>query len=131
MKNRWLETAVVYGLKNTLCTSEKQFVRTAKKLTKGKAPQTEWVKPTGGGARVHFFDDKQGSTVCVVCVNGKGRSVAEIAALLAHEAVHIKQETLLTMGEDKPSDEFEAYIVQNVTQNLMSEYARQKKLRWV
>jgi len=48
--------------------------------------------------------------------------------MLAHEAVHVKQRVLESIIEASPGREIEAYIVQNVVEYLMEEYARQMKL---
>jgi hypothetical protein len=42
--------------------------------------------------------------------------------MLAHEAVHVKQDICDRIGEEKISSEMEAYIVQAVAQNLMDSY---------
>ena len=47
----------------------------------------------------------------------------QIAAILAHEAVHIWQLIRREIGEDKPGDEGEAYAVQHITQELLQAYA--------
>lgn len=44
--------------------------------------------------------------------------------MLTHEAVHIWQEIKLQLGEKEPSYEFEAYSIQNISQNLMEAYKR-------
>lgn len=42
----------------------------------------------------------------------------QIHGLLLHEAVHIWQEVIQLMGEEKPSTEFEAYSIQAIAQDL-------------
>lgn len=56
-------------------------------------------------------------------------SAAQDAGLLAHEATHIAQDYLASIGEDKPSPEFEAYIVGFVTQELVQKHFKWKKKR--
>jgi len=46
----------------------------------------------------------------------------EIAAFLAHEAVHVKQRIMIHLYEREPSKEFEAYCVQNIFSSLMEQY---------
>lgn len=48
---------------------------------------------------------------------------AELAALLVHEATHIKQKVMDEIGEDKPSMEFEAYAMQFISCSLFKQYA--------
>jgi hypothetical protein len=40
-----------------------------------------------------------------------------------HEATHIKQKLMLSIGEKEPSPEFEAYTMQNICQELFCAYA--------
>jgi len=126
MKNKWLDHTVMYGFKLTLCTSEKMYWRQHRKLSK-RWPAPHWVSE--GHAAMHKYDQKHGSPLIVVCIDDKTRRAVEVAGLLAHEAVHVKQQLMRYVGEAEPSDEFEAYVVQNITQNLLDEYARQKKRR--
>ena len=44
-------------------------------------------------------------------------------ALLAHEAVHCKQRYFENIGEDNPSHEVEAYVVQAISQLLIIEHS--------
>jgi hypothetical protein len=46
----------------------------------------------------------------------------QVYALLVHEAVHIWQDVKHRIGEDNPSSEFEAYAIQNISQELMLAY---------
>jgi hypothetical protein len=48
----------------------------------------------------------------------------EIAGILVHEAVHIWQEYCDFYGEDKPGREQEAYAIQFIAHELMTEFAR-------
>ena len=53
----------------------------------------------------------------------------ETCALLAHEATHIAQYFMEDIGEEEPSSEFFAYVVQSATENLLiqqREYMRKK-----
>jgi hypothetical protein len=133
VKARWLDRGVVYGLKITLCTTKEIFEAEYKRLTHRNYMPNDMAWAGGKGrACVHKFDEREGvDTCCVVCIDvatlaAQGRSGIEIVALLAHEAVHVKQELMDYIGETKPSAEFEAYTVQNIVQNLLEEYARQQ-----
>lgn len=81
------------------------------------------------GATTHSFVHK-GKSTCIVCLNDS-KSVANgpdaeitIAAMLVHEATHIKQHLMETIGEKNPSREFEAYCMQTISMHLMLEYKR-------
>lgn len=43
---------------------------------------------------------------------------------LAHEATHVKQGWMRMIGEDRPSDEFEAYAMDSIMSNLLGQYAK-------
>lgn len=131
MKPKWLERAVAYGLHITLCTNEDMFHKEYARLTRN-GPNAgrvkNWCKP--GHACVHTLESMHnGSTCQLVCIDAAHEDLKDdgirVAAFLAHEATHCKQEYMRVIGEDKPSDEFEAYTVQNITQNLLDEYYRQ------
>lgn len=48
----------------------------------------------------------------------------QIIALIVHEATHVWQYILDTIGETKPSSEFEAYSVQAIVQELLDAYEK-------
>jgi hypothetical protein len=78
-------------------------------------------------ACVHTFDEEWG-LACIVCMPvSKKRPLAVTAAILAHEAVHVYQRLFRRIGEDYPSKEFQAYVVENVTRNLLESYLEQVK----
>lgn len=54
-------------------------------------------------------------------------TAAQDAALLAHEAVHIKQDYVQMLGERRPGNEIEAYIVQAITNYLVDKHFRWKR----
>ena len=84
----------------------------------------------GFNACVHHFVPPGRDRANVVCLGDTtGRDALEVAGLLVHEAVHCFQRTCLWAGEDRPSEEFEAYAIQNIAMRLMHSYARQKGWR--
>lgn len=56
-----------------------------------------------------------------------GETPIDTVAVLAHEAVHVKQGWMETISEHNPSDEFEAYVVQSVMKALLSQYKLNKR----
>ena len=46
----------------------------------------------------------------------------EAVGILVHESVHVYQSMIDEIQEHKPSSEFEAYSIQQIAQNLISEY---------
>ena len=57
--------------------------------------------------------------VCFVLLEADVRDADQLAALMAHEAVHVSQIVLDHFGEDEPGEETRAYLVQNVTYALL------------
>jgi hypothetical protein len=84
-----------------------------------------WCKP--GGANVRIMSPKDGSMpAAIVCINvNRDDDVIRSLTILAHEATHVKQSLMRAIGEDKPSDEFEAYTVENICMELFTEFERQ------
>ena len=103
-----------------LCRTEKAFHKEMKRL---RVPRDQWPGFMGSdvaNAAVHFFEQGEGGLLAIVCLGStKGRSKTEVHGILIHEAVHIWQAIRRTLGEDQPSDEFEAYSVQTIAQKLI------------
>ena len=80
------------------------------------------------GASVTFVESAHAQTngfdsgddlVCFVLLEAEVRDQDQLAALMAHEAVHVAQTILDHFGEDEPGEETRAYLVQNVTYALL------------
>lgn len=107
-----------------LCLSEAEFKAMLKRCG-DLACEDDWCAP--GGAIVHHF---AGPTVRValVCMDvPPGQHACSTAAMLVHEAVHIKQRYMRSIGEKEPSAEFEAYVVQWISQQLFLEFDRRMR----
>ena len=107
------------------CTTEKAFNKELKRLNvKG-----EWPSFLGkyGHATTHFIERGKDVT-CIVCLDStKRRTKVQVHALLVHEAVHVWQQIKKTMGESNPSEEFEAYALQNICQSLFELYEADRR----
>jgi hypothetical protein len=119
---KWLDRTVMRGTYLTLCTSQKEFDRILKHLG---TPKDVWLKDNVG-ACMHTYGNK-GKITCVVCIPLSLHNPIEVAALLVHEGTHVKQAMMRFIGESSPSEEFEAYAMQNICQELFTEYARRLK----
>ena len=78
-------------------------------------------------AQTNGFDSGDG-LVCFVLLEAEVRDADQLAALMAHEAVHVSQRVLDHFGEDEPGEETRAYLVQGVTHALLEmqrEWARE------
>lgn len=73
------------------------------------------------GARVSFVNFDEGD-LAIVQLPDSDHTLCEKIGLLVHECVHIKQFVMKSIGEDKPSDEFEAYFVQDIVTDLVEDY---------
>lgn len=105
-----------------LCLSEYAFLNTLKRL--GEKYSDEWVTP-GADGTMHTLHDKTGQVCCIVCIDTSGHPQrGHIYGLIIHESVHIWQKYCLSIGEGQPSDEFEAYTIQKIAQNLMTAFDR-------
>jgi hypothetical protein len=106
-----------------LVTTPKQFKRELKRLNiKGDLDYT--MSPSANATCYEF--ESNGKTSFIVTLKGwKGQDPIEIASLLVHEATHIKQHVMRIIGEKNPSNEFEAYVMQNIAGNLMQAFKDQ------
>lgn len=82
--------------------------------------------PSNSGARTSFTNPDEfgvNRPVAIITINGdEDKDPVQVAALLVHEAVHVKQAVLRVYGEDNVGDETEAYLIQRISQDLMQMY---------
>ena len=81
----------------------------------------------GAHAQTNGFDSGD-NLVCFVLLEAEVRDADQLAALMAHEAVHVSQIILDHFGEDELGEETRAYLVQGVTYALLymqREWARE------
>ena len=78
-------------------------------------------------AQVEFFNVDNSVLAVVQIGNTKKRTAHEINAIIIHESVHVWQEIREMMYEKEPSSEFEAYSIQKISLDLMSEFKELSK----
>lgn len=119
-KRNWLDRAlIVCPFYIGLCTSKKEFRSVCKHLKITEPPE---FLSHHSDATVHFFEQKS-NLAAVVCIQRiKDRTRPQIDAMLVHEAVHIWQQTVKELKERDPSNEFEAYSIQTISQRLIEAY---------
>lgn len=130
MKLNWLERDLVISpYFFTLCTNEKLFKKAMRHLGIPKKSRPNFVSTWHSNGTAHYFELREKRKKCVVvCIRGfDDHDPAAIVGLIAHEAVHVWQQIRETLGESAPSSEFEAYSIQNITQQLYGEFLRQTK----
>lgn len=122
---KWLDRALIvspycYGL----CRNEAEFHKELKRLKLPRKDWPEFMATTHANATVHFFEQMGDIGKCaIVCIGQtKGMTMAQVFAMLTHEAVHIWQAIRDDIGEKYPSSEFEAYSVQTISQRLMEAF---------
>lgn len=82
-------------------------------------------------ASVQWFEckDEGAEDICLLTVDGKRQREKNYpvatAALLGHEVMHLVQNCMVAIGEDKPSKEFEAYLFQHIYEAVAAEYVEQ------
>ncbi len=122
----WMARGAVYHQYVGLCLDEKSFQRNLKSL-KIPHPWPAWVGETAN-ATTHHMSRPDGEHLTIVCLREKpGESPTSVASILVHEAVHIWQFFCDSIGETKPSEEFEAYTIQNISYRLFEAYIEMKK----
>lgn len=100
----------------TLCTTQDHFKKALKHL---KVDEYDGVDK-GSDATTHIFTYKDKCTA-VVCVFKQIKDPVSRYGLLVHEAMHIWREVRTRIDEKNPSEEFEAYAMQAIFQELMEE----------
>lgn len=99
----------------------------------------EWVHPEHAktpypttDASCTRFCEKRGITL-VVSLSAhldKKKDPAGVMGLLVHEATHVWQYIRKDIGEKKPSVEFEAYAMHNITTELWKAYHKTRAKLW-
>lgn len=118
----WLDRTLLQGPRVALVTSERQF-RAAKKSA-GVECASRFIE-AGEHACVHSYSDPDGQLVCIVALDTTASARMDgiaVAALLAHEAVHVWQRVRDSLGPGDLGREMEAYAVQNIVDRLMRAY---------
>ena len=113
-----------------LCLTEKEYRKELKRL---KLPRDVWpkfIKNDHASATVHFFESGNGAFCAIVCLRKeevKKKSLDQVCGLLVHEAMHIWRACCEHYGEQRPSEELEAYAMQRISQNLIWSWQEQMK----
>lgn len=113
-----MQSPICYGV----CFTEVDFHKELSKMKIDTSEWPDWIIP-GSDATTHWFATTESfDECCIVCIRKTKHPVHQIASMLAHEGVHIWQKIKISIGEREPSDEFEAYAIQNITYNLVEAY---------
>ena len=126
MKNHlWLHRSLISGPYLCLVRSQKDFDGVIKQS--GVTDPLRWLG-VGASATTTSIKNLGNERITIVSLNPgveRDHSPIQIAALLCHEAVHVVQHHCHAIGEDSPSDEFEAYAIEQIALRLMFAYTRE------
>lgn len=125
MTVKWLDRSLIAGPYLCLVLSERDYHRALDHLKVPRSDRRPWIDGEHAHATVHFAENPKGELCTVVCLKAENRTGIEIAGLLTHEAVHIFQRFCRRIGESEPSDEFEAYSIQCLSQQLWWSFQEQ------
>lgn len=109
-----------------LFTDEKSYRKWLKR--EGIRAADPFVSADANGCCHYFENDETHATLVAVCLDMKKLCAMDAirqAATIIHESVHVYQECLRFLGEKNPGDEFAAYSIQNIAEQLMRAYAEQ------
>lgn len=122
----WLDRRLLTGGYLAFVTSQEEFEQALKDME--CVDYGDRFVPNGWPACTHSFDDVNGSVACIVGLDmekAAKEDPIDVAALLVHEAVHVWQHNESKAGKlGCFGTEGEAYAIQNISTQLMSEYAR-------
>ena len=120
----WFEVGPMPGYVGIVFT-KRAFFNVLKKLEVEDAVKEQWVGDGSAGANCLLLRKDNGDIVSLVSLDPadyEGRSSAQVAAILAHEAVHVWQYMRDEMKEHKPGAETEAWVIQYYTQRFIIAY---------
>lgn len=124
MKVEWVDRALIVGPYIALVLNEKQFHKAMNHCQIKTSKHGDWIKTPHSDATVHFLENPKGEQCCIVALRVKKKTdPTSIVGLLVHESVHIWQQFKRRIGEHEPSDEFEAYSIQTISQRLIESYS--------
>ena len=112
-----------------LCLDDKSFREELKRLNIKKKDWPAYVNNWHSQATCHFLENKNKSEIsAIICLkNWEDKEDIAVYGLLVHEAAHLWQQVRDLYGEASPSIEFEAYALQNLSQNLFRQFKDQTK----
>jgi hypothetical protein len=123
---QWLNRNLIFSpICYCLCLSNEEFEKELKRLKLHPRNWPDFVNP-GADATAHFFESTDTCDECaIICLDLKpNRLLCEVMGLLTHECVHIWQAIKNNMGEKNPSNEFEAYSIHWLSQQVINAFLK-------
>lgn len=106
-----------------LVTNQKEI---EKVITKFKLPSD--CLPNYEDSDAYMFYDPH-TRLAVVRMMHNDLPLSEMVGIIVHEATHVKQQLMERISEHNPSDEFEAYTLQEIAQNLIQDYFKKQGIK--
>lgn len=125
IKPRWLNRSLMSGIDPmlTLVTSQEEYDAVRHSLTGESSPE-EWLSSTALGCVTVFESPTGGGLALVVSMRIDPDDLASATRTLVHESVHVAQRIFASIGERKPSKEFQAYLTEGAFTALYEELAK-------
>lgn len=116
---RYVGRALIVGPSVALCLTQAIFEAELDRLNVPAEDRYKMSVREGAHAATHILK-RDGQLIFLVCMQrSRQRTLTQHYALLVHEAVHIWRAWMSSIGEEHPSEEFEAYSLQAISQGLM------------
>jgi len=118
-RNRYTSTTLIQNtVRCTLVNSKKKFQKELDRLGIDSSQYPPFISNSSASATTYFLfsgDDR----IAIICMRKGKWTPAQRVSLLAHEVMHVWQDIKKDIGEDSPSEEFEAYAIQGIIQELL------------
>lgn len=122
-KVNWCDRSMFQGPCYCLVTTPELFKQELKRLNIHE--ELDYTASPTSNATCFEFEFKGKRCFIVTIKEWEGKDPLEVAGLIVHEATHVKQHIMQIIGEQNPSPEFEAYMMQNISANLMQCFVEQ------
>ena len=94
-----------------------------KEMKRLKVKNADFLASDHADASTVSLIGEKGSLCLIVTLGScEGKTMAQVAGLIAHEATHVAQRLWEHIGEDNPGTESEAYFIQMVTQACLENF---------
>lgn len=120
-----------YPLEVVFAPNARAFRRALNFFNVKDLPEKGFYPKSGGCVSIYYPHQRvKGTTpICIITIDLNLKvSKEQIAAIVAHEAVHVFQYLTKIIEEDDPCWEFEAYTVQGIVQDVLYSIKRYKSL---
>lgn len=120
----WVKSRPFDGPNVTLVQSAKQLdkANAALGITHRHKQAPKWADAAHASGMTWTLEIDGRPAYIVGIVPDPALDPVSTVSVIVHEAVHVAQGWFADIAEDKPSDEFQAYVIQAITATLLSQY---------